>query len=187
MRILIIGAGGEIGSIITPKLAQEHEVITAGRNSGDLTVDLSSTDSLKSMFNKVKKVDACVCVAGDSRTGKLFSMDMEDLNPGINNKLLGQVNLVLTGHEYLNDGGSFTLISGKMGDRPAKYSTGKAMINGAINSFVLAAALEMPRGIRINAISPGKVADIPAEDLFNAFIKSIEGDINGEIIKVNYN
>lgn len=187
MKILIIGAEGEIGRIITSKLAKRHEIITAGRNSGELTVDLSSKDSITSMFGKIMKIDACICVAGESYAGKLFSMSTEDLNLGINNKFLGQVNMVLTGHEYLNDGGSFTLISGKMGDRPSKHSTGKAMINGGINSFVMAAALEMPRGIRINAISPGKVSDIPDEDLVNAFLKSIEGEINGEIIRVNYN
>lgn len=114
-------------------------------------------------------------------------MKSEDLNLGINNKLIGQVNLVLIGHQYLNDCGSFTLISGKMGDKPSRFSAGKAMVNGAINSFVLAAALEMPRGIRINTISPAKVADIAIEDLNAAYLKSIEGNINGEIIKVNYN
>lgn len=187
MKILIIGAKGKIGSIITKKLAQQHEIITAGRNSGELTVDLSSTASIRGMFDKIKKIDACVCVAGDSYSGELFAMNREDLNLGISNKLLGQVNLVLIGHDYLNDGGSFTLISGKMGDKPSKYSAGKAMINGGINSFVLAAALEMPREIRINVISPGKIADIPNEDLIDAYLKSIEGKINGEIVKVNYN
>lgn len=186
MKILIIGAKGNIGSIITKRLALQHEVITAGRNSGQLTVDLSSTASIKALFTKIKKIDACVCVAGESYSGELFAMDKEDLNLGISNKLLGQVNLVLIGHDYLNDGGSFTLISGKMGHMPSKYSAGKAMINGGINSFVLAAALEMPRGIRINAISPGKVADIPSEDLIDAYLKSIEGKINGEIVRVNY-
>lgn len=187
MKILIIGAKGKIGSILTKALALEHEVITAGRNSGALKADLSSAASLTTLFGKTGKIDACICVAGDSYGGELFAMSGEDLNVGISNKLTGQVNLVLIGHHYLNDGGSFTLISGKMGDRPVKHSAGKAMINGGINSFVMAAALEMPRGIRINAISPGKVADIPDDDLIDAYLKSIKGDINGEIVKVNYN
>jgi len=187
MKILIIGTNGNIGKIITSKLALQHDIITAGRNSGEITVDLSSPASITRMFDKTEKIDACVCVAGDSYAGRLLDMTTEDLELGISNKLLGQVNLVLIGHKYLNDGGSFTLISGKMGDRPSRYSAGKAMINGGINSFAVAAALEMPRGIRINVISPGKVADIPSEELINAYLKSIEGQINGEIVRVNYN
>jgi len=187
MKILIIGAKGKIGNIITKRLALQHEVITAGRNSGELTVDLSSTASITGMFSEINKIDACVCVAGESYAGDLFTMDRENLNLGISNKLLGQINLVLIGTDYLNNDGSFTLISGKMGDKPSKYSAGKAMVNGAINSFVLAAALEMPRGIRINVISPGKIDDISGEDLTDAYLKSIESKINGEILRVNYN
>lgn len=99
---------------------------------------------------------------------------------------MGQINLVLIGQKYLNDNGSFTLTSGKMADKPVKKNISKAIVNGGINSFVLASSLELERGIRINAISPAKVADIPIQDLINAYNKSVEGIINGEIIKVNY-
>ncbi|MNR03640.1 short chain dehydrogenase [compost metagenome] len=116
----------------------------------------------------------------------MLSLDEKKLNIGIQNKLLGQINLVLIGQKYLSDNGSFTLTSGKMGDKPLKNNISKAIVNGAINSFVFAASLELDRGIRINAISPSKVADIPIEDLINAYAKSIEETINGEIIKVNY-
>ncbi len=39
MKILIIGAGGVIGNIITPAIKQKHEVITAGRSSGDVKIE----------------------------------------------------------------------------------------------------------------------------------------------------
>ena len=186
MKILLIGAGGTIGKIISPGLAEKHEIITAGRNSGDITVDVSSVASIENMFEKVRKVDACVCVAGDSYAGDLLSMTEGNLNVGIKNKLLGQVNLVLIGQNYLNENGSFTLTSGKTGDKPSKNSAGKAIANGGINSFVMAASLEMQRGIRINVVSPAKVSDIPVADLINGYMKSIKGPSNGEIIKINY-
>lgn len=187
MKILIIGAQGNIGRLIVPKLIEKHEVITAGRISGDIQVDISSAASIAAMFEKVGKIDACVCLAGDSYGGELLSMTEENLHLGIHHKLLGQVNLVLRGHHFLNNEGSFTLISGKMGDQPTKHSAGKAIANGAVNSFVRAASLEMPRGIRINVVSPAKVVDIPVNDLVSAFLQSIEGTANGEILKVNYN
>ncbi|WP_286965707.1 short chain dehydrogenase [Flavobacterium sp. UBA4854] len=186
MKILLIGATGEIGKILHPALAKNHEIISAGRNSGDFKIDLSDSKSIEKLFEEVKNIDACICVAGDCYTGDLFSLDEEKLNIGIQNKLLGQVNLVLIGQKYLNNNGSFTLTSGKMGDKPVKNNVSKAIVNGGINSFVLAASLELEKGIRINVISPAKVLDIPTEDLINAYTKSLEGTITGEIIKVNY-
>lgn len=186
MKILIIGATGTIGKILVPALSKNHEVITAGRNSGDVKVDISSEDSIKTMFSQVGTIDACICAAGDSYSGPLLSMTEEKINIGIKNKLQGQANLVIIGEKYLTDNGSITLTSGKMGDKPGINAAGKAMANGGVNSFVLAAAQEMTRGIRLNVISPSKVADIPVNDLIGGYMKSIEGNANGEIIKINY-
>ncbi|MEN2401385.1 short chain dehydrogenase [Flavobacterium sp. MC2016-06] len=186
MKILLIGASGAIGKIVMPEFTKNHEIITAGRNSGDFRVDISNTDSIRKLFEEVKNIDACVCAAGDCYTGDLLSLDEEKLNIGIKNKLLGQINLVLIGQNYLNENGSFTLTSGKMADKPVKNNSSKAIVNGGIHSFVLAAALELEKGIRINAVSPGKVSDIPTADLISGYLKSIEGTSNGEIIRINY-
>ena len=167
MRIMIIGAGGAIGKIITPALQMSHEVITVGRNSGDVIADISSTDSIENLFKQVPDIDAVVCVAGDSISDDLPAMKESKYVIGLNQKLLAQINLVLIGSNFINENGSFTLISGKMGERPAKGSSGKAVTNGAINSFVLAAALEMPKGIRVNVVSPSKVSDISSSDLID--------------------
>jgi NAD(P)-dependent dehydrogenase (short-subunit alcohol dehydrogenase family) len=186
MKILIIGASGTIGKILKPAFEKEHEVITAGRVSGDMQVDISSAISIKKMFDRIKSLDACVCVAGDSYAGDWATLNEDKLNIGIQNKLIGQANLVLIGQNYLNNNGSFTLTSGKMGDKPIKNAAGKAIANGGINSFVLAASLEMQRGIRINVVSPSKVADILAANLIDAYLKSIHSNCNGEIIRINY-
>lgn len=118
--------------------------------------------------------------------------------PGIQGKLMGQVNLVLKGLQHLNPGGSFTLTSGIAAEHPARNGTCVAMINGAVNSFVLGAAQEMTRERRINAVSPGLVEDskerygaffpgynlAPMEKVVNAYILSTEGAVNGKILKV---
>jgi len=187
MKIILIGAGGAIGKIITPALKQKHEVITAGRNCGDITVDISSATSIENLFKQVNNIDAVVCAAGDSVTCDLSVLTEEQFYVGIKQKLLAQINLVLIGQNYLNNNGSFTLVSGKMGDMPGKASAGKSVINGGINSFVLAASLEMPRDIRVNVVSPSKVADIPADNLIAGYLKAIETSSNGEIIRIGYN
>lgn len=186
MKILLIGASGTIGKILEPALEKNHKIISAGRNSGDFRIDISDSNSIEKLFSEVKNIDTCICVAGDCYTGDFLSLDEKKINIGIKNKLLGQINLVLIGQKYLNKNGSFILTSGKMGDKPVKNNTGKAIVNGGINSFVLSASLELERGIRINVVSPAKVSDIPIKDLINAYSKSIDEAINGEIIKVNY-
>ncbi|WP_436486692.1 short chain dehydrogenase [Chitinophaga sp. ARDCPP14] len=185
MKILIIGAGGTIGKKVTAAL-KAHEVITVGRNTGDIMADISSPTAMESLFKQVSDIDAIICTAGDSVTGPLPEMNKAQFMVGIEQKLWPQINLVLSGMKYLKDNGSITLISGKMGELPAKGSSGKAFVNGAINSFVMAAAQEMPRGIRLNAISPSKVSDTGGDELIAAYVRCLETAINGEIIRVGY-
>ena len=58
MKILIIGGNGTIGKKVSHRLSEKHEVLVAGRNSGDVTVDFSDSDSIKKMFETVGNVDA---------------------------------------------------------------------------------------------------------------------------------
>ncbi|RAJ77589.1 NAD(P)-dependent dehydrogenase (short-subunit alcohol dehydrogenase family) [Chitinophaga dinghuensis] len=186
MKILIVGAGGAIGKIVTAAL-KEHEVITVGRNTGTIMADISSETAVENLFKQVSNIDAVICTAGDSATDNLSAMNKAQFMVGIQQKLWPQINLVLAGMQYLNDNGSFTLISGKMGELPVKGSSGKAFVNGAINSFVMAAAQEMPRGIRLNVISPSKVSDIGGDELTEAYVRCLETAINGKIIRIGYN
>jgi len=198
MNILIVGGHGTIGKRIVEAIPAGHEVYTAGRNSGDFRVDVSSEDSIGHMFQQTGKLDAIVCTAGTGHYGPFYEMKQEHLMLGINGKLLGQINLVLIGKEYLNPEGSITLTSGIAAQHPAKHGACVAMINGAINSFVLAAAQELKQDKRVNAVSPGLVEDsrarygdrfpgfnlVPMGKLANAYLLSIFGAVNGEILKV---
>jgi NAD(P)-dependent dehydrogenase (short-subunit alcohol dehydrogenase family) len=197
MKILLIGGRGTIGKKLAAALGN-HELIIAGRNSGDEQVDIASIASIEKLFKRLTELDACVCTAGTGYYGDFQTMKEEDMLPGIKGKLLGQVNLVLIGKEYLREGGSFTLTSGVAAEMPARNGTTVAMINGAINSFVLGAAQELKQDKRINAVSPGLVEDslerygalfpgydpVPMSRVVNAYVRSIEGALNGEIIKV---
>jgi hypothetical protein len=113
---------------------------------------------------------------------------------------MGQVNLVLEGTKYLNDGGSFTLVSGILGDEPIKAGANASMVNGAIDSFVRAAAIELPRGIRINSVSATMFAEalehygpyfrgfkpVPVADVALAFSRSVEGASTGQVFRIGY-
>ena len=198
MKLLIIGGNGTIGKKVSAHLSGKHEIIIAGRTSGDVTVDISDSESIKAMFESIGKIDAVVCIAGEAKWAEFDSLTEEDFYIGLKSKLMGQVNLVRIGQDYLNTDGSFTLSTGILADHPVVMTTSAAMVNGGIHSFVKAAALELKNGIRINAVSSGLVEDavekyeayfpghnpIPMQKVINGFVKSVEGKGNGEIIRM---
>ena len=198
MKILIIGGKGTIGKKVSDHFAKKHEIIIGGRNSGDIRVDISDSESIEAMFESVGKVDAVVCIAGEAKWAAFDSMTEEDFYIGLKSKLMGQVNLVRIGQNYLHAGGSFTLTTGILADHPVMLTTSAAMVNGGIHSFVKAVSLELKNGIRINVVSSGLVEDavkiyetyfpghnpIPMNKVINGYIKSVEGKGTGEIIRM---
>lgn len=198
MKLLIIGGNGTIGRHVSHHFAQKHQVLVAGRNTGDLTVDITDTASITAMFRQAGKVDAVACIAGEAKWAEFHTMAEEDFYIGIKSKLMGQVNLVRIGRDYLTPKGSFTLTTGILADHPVAMTTSAAMVNGAIHSFVKACALELGNGRRINVVSPGLVEDavekyrdyfpghnpIPMAKVVNGYVKSILGHSTGEIIRM---
>jgi len=197
MRILVAGGAGAVGQAAISCLAKGHEIIIAGRKTGDVNVDLMDEASVAAMFKKLGKVDAVVACTGHSHFGPVVDMTPKLFLDGLKDKLMGQINLVLLGMGHVNDGGSFTLTSGILSHEPIRQGANAAATDGAIDSFVIGAAIEMPRGIRINAVSPGllEVAAQKYDGYFPghrpvsnrevglAFAKSIEGAVTGQIIR----
>ncbi len=198
MKILIIGGKGTIGVRVSEYLSKKHEVVIGGRNSGDVTVDIANSNLIKDMFDELGNLDAVVCIAGEAKWAAFETMSEEDYYIGLRSKLMGQVNLVRIGRDYLNSGGSFTLTTGILADHPVELTTSAAMVNGAIHSFVKAVALELKNGIRINVVSSGLVEDavtkyetyfpghnpIPMHKVVNGYVKSVLGKGTGEIIRM---
>ena len=198
MKILIVGGNGTIGKTVTDRFAKDNEVVIAGRSSGSVTVDIASSDSIQKMFEAVGKVDAIVNVAGDAKWDKFDSLTEDDFYIGIKSKMMGQVNLVRLGRAFLNDGGSITLTTGILADDPVDMTTSAAMVNGAIQSFVMAVALELDRGIRVNVVSADLVEDayekykdyfpgntpVPMNKVVDGYVKCILGKINGQIVRI---
>lgn len=198
MKILIIGGKGTIGKKVSAHFSKKHEVIIAGRSSGDVTVDMTDSESIKEMFTATGNLDAIVCIAGEAKWAPFDTMSEDDFYIGLKSKLMGQVNLVRIGQNYLNPAGSFTLSTGILADHPVKLTTSAAMVNGGLHSFVKAVALELKDGTRINVVSSGLVEDavakyedyfpghnpIPMQKVVNGYVKSVLGHGTGEIIRM---
>ncbi len=198
MRIIIVGAQGDIGQAACAELAERHEIITAGRSRGDVRVDMADRASVEAMYDRTGPVDAVVSTAGDVHFGPLRDFSEETFMLGFRNKVMGQVNLVLAGIGRIAQGGSFTLTSGVLDRDPIRNGAGAAAANAALGGFVTGAAIEMPRGQRINVVSPGLLdvsvprygawfpghEPVASKRVGRAYAKSVEGAITGQVIIV---
>jgi len=198
MRILLVGADGAIGSAVEAELGKKHEIIRAGRSRGDIRIDISSEASISRVFEETLRLDGVIAAAGELHFGPLTDMTSAQLAFGINSKLLGQVNLARFAAKYLADGGFVTLVSGIIGEQPVAGGAIAALVNAAIEGFVLGASVNMPRGIRINAVSPGIVTEtkdkyaplfdgfepVPARRVAVAYARSVEGAQTGQVYRV---
>lgn len=196
MRIILIGGTGTIGSAVAAELAPRHEILIASSSKGGmLKCDITSEESLNKMFKKAGKFDAVVVTAGAVHFEELSKMSPEKLQIGLQSKLMGQVNAVLIGSKYIQDQGSFTLTSGILSHDPIRSGSSASMVNSAIDGFVRGAAIELLRGMRINAVSPTVVSEsmavyapyfrgfepVPAATVALAYSKSVEGHQTGQI------
>lgn len=202
MKIVLIGANGTVGRSVALELARcgTHEIIHVGHTRGDYQVDITHADSVTGLFETVGRVDAIVSTAGKLFLGPLAQMTAADFNVGLQDKLLGQVRLALVGQHYLNDGGSITLTTGIAADDPIAQGANAAAVNAGIEGFVYAAACEMGRGIRINAVSPTVLTEsldlfggffpgfeiVPAARVALAYRRSIEGVQSGRVFRVGH-
>jgi NAD(P)-dependent dehydrogenase (short-subunit alcohol dehydrogenase family) len=198
VKVLVIGGTGTIGGAVAQALSHRHDVIACGLTSGDVQADITEPDNIRDLFSGAGPVDAVVVTAGEATFKPLAEMTEEDYETGFRSKLMGQVNVVRLGEPHVRDNGSFTLTSGITSHEPMAGSTGFSMVNAAIEGFVRAAALELPRGIRINAVSPQWASQtlelygmdpsmgLPPERLAAGYVESVEGKRTGLVIDAGW-
>ncbi len=194
MKIIVIGATGTIGVKVADALsAKKHEVIRASRN-GDIKVNLDDPATIPALFERVKDVDALVSCAGNAAFKPFSQLTDADYQLGLRSKLMGQVSAARIASEHLRDGGSITLTTGVLAMHPIRGSASVSLVNAGLEGFVRAAALEMPRRLRINAVSPPWVKEtlvklgmdpapgLSAADVAKAYVAAVEGCQQGAIL-----
>lgn len=194
MKTLVVGGTGTIGSAVVDLLRDRHDVLVAGHTSGEVQVDMSDPASIDRLYEEVGPIDAVLSCAGEAAFGALDELEDEDFALSLSNKLMGQVNLVRRGLETVRDEGVFTLTSGVLSQEPIEGSAAISLVNAGVEGFVRAAALEMPRDIRVNVVSPPWVQEtldemgadfapnLPADRVARAYRKSLEGTQTGATI-----
>jgi NAD(P)-dependent dehydrogenase (short-subunit alcohol dehydrogenase family) len=194
MRIIVIGATGTIGSEVAKALSlNRHEVVSASRN-GEVKVALDDASSIRAMFETVRDVDAVVSCAGTAAFKPFGELTDADYELGLRSKLMGQVSLARLAKDHLRDGGSITVTTGILAMLPMLGSASVSMVNAGLEGFVRAAALELPRKLRINAVSPPWVKEtmvkfgmdptsgLASAEVAKAYVAAVEGSHQGKII-----
>ena len=200
MKIILIGAAGTLGKAVDHALKARHEIVRVGRSHGDFQVDITDPESIEQLFTKVGDFDAVVSTAGDVHFAPLQTFSQDQFQVGLRSKLMGQVNLVMLGMKHIRDGGSFTLTTGQINDDPISVGASGAMVNGGLEGFVRSSAVELPRGLRINIVSPTVTEEswsafgpffpgqkpIPASEAALGYVKSVESRQTGKVFRIGW-
>lgn len=196
-KILLVGATGMLGSVVARALSERADVIEVGNTRGSNQVDITDSQSVRAMFERVGKVDAIVSTAGKVHYGLVTDTTADQFMLGLRNKLLGQIDLALTGQGYLNDGGSITLTSGIVSEHFIRMGSNMAVVNRGLEGFAAAAAGELTRGQRINIVSPAMISEsvtaygpffagfepVPGVRAGQAYVRSVEGIESGKVYR----
>lgn len=194
MKVVVIGATGTIGKAVVAALRGKHEVVEVARKGGQAHADITDKASLERLFKSLAPFDAVVSATGSAAFKPLAQLGDEDFAMSLGNKLMGQVNVARLALPHVRDGGSITLTSGVLAYEPMPGASAISLVNAALDGFVRGAGLEMPRGVRINVVSPPwvnetlaamgmkGVSGLPAAAVARAYVESVEGKRNGEVL-----
>lgn len=161
-------------------------------------VDTTDEASIEALFAEVGEVDAVIVAVGSVPFKPVEELTRDDYRAAFLGKVLSQLDVVRIGTPFVRDGGSFTLTTGILAREPIATGAAASMANGAVESFVIGAAPELPRGIRINAISPTVLAEATgyhdafpgfapvASDVVGlAFVRAVEGVGTGRVLALD--
>jgi NAD(P)-dependent dehydrogenase (short-subunit alcohol dehydrogenase family) len=169
-KVVVVGGSSGIG-LATAELAKQQgaDVVIASRNLDRLNAvagkfgatamaaDVTSDESIDSLFRKCGPVDHVVVTAAQLRTGPFKTVAMEDVRATMESKFWGAWRVARSAE--IRPGGSLTLVSGFLSIRPRPAAATIGAANGALESLARSLALELAP-VRVNAVSPG-IIDTP--------------------------
>jgi NAD(P)-dependent dehydrogenase (short-subunit alcohol dehydrogenase family) len=192
MKIIIVGASGRIGKEVDKALSVNHDIVRVGYRSGDIQCDYTIPESVRDMFEKLGEFDALISVIGGDSIFKPFAdLDDDDYKYGFERKFLGQIRFLKLGETYVRDNGSFVFTSGFLSHYPNPASIATGPLNATVNTFVRNTASLLPRGIRINVVSPAPIVQpgqegkglVTAAETAKLYVEAVEGNITGQVLR----
>jgi NAD(P)-dependent dehydrogenase (short-subunit alcohol dehydrogenase family) len=169
-KVVVVGGSSGIG-LATAEFARREgaELVVASRNAERLkaaaekigataiAADVTSDDSMVSLFRATGAVDHVVVTAAQLKSGPFKSVAMDDVRGTMEGKFWGAWRVARAAE--IRAGGSLTLVSGFLSIRPRPNAAIVSAANGALESLTRALALELAP-VRVNCVSPG-IIDTP--------------------------
>jgi NAD(P)-dependent dehydrogenase (short-subunit alcohol dehydrogenase family) len=192
MKIIIVGASGRIGKEVDKALSVNHDIVRVGYRSGDIQCDYTIPESVRAMFEKLGEFDALISLIGGDSIFKPFAdLNDDDYKYGFERKFLGQIRFLKLGETYVRDNGSFVFTSGFLSHYPNPASIATGPLNATVNTFVRNTASLLPRGIRINVVSPAPIVQpgqegkglVTAAETAKLYVEAVEGNITGQVLR----
>ena len=174
-RIIIVGAGSGIGrSVAVAASNAGASVVLAGRKRDALeqtaalatgpaqvsVLDAANEAEVETFFAVTGPFDHLVSTISQGAAGPVTELSASDVQRAMNAKLWAPFFLVKHGKPHIDAAGSFVFFSGIRGARPAPRSSITSLVNGGLEAFAKAMAVELGP-IRVNVISPGIVDSGP--------------------------
>ncbi|MCT4613743.1 MAG: short chain dehydrogenase [Marinifilaceae bacterium] len=191
-KLVLVGSTGVIGSKVVELMKADYEIVTVNRTSGDYQLDMSDANAVEEMFKKIGSFDALISTSGYGKWGSIDEHSIQDYHDGLNSKLMGQVNLVVIGRKYANEGASFAVSTGILAQYPVEGGISLGMINAGLEAFVRGASLEM-KNMTINSVSPSFAKEtmelmgmdsstgVPAIEFAKLYKNAVEEGKSGDI------
>lgn len=159
MKILVVGGTGIIGNALVDLLRKEHEVIAIGKTKGDYQLDIEDPSAIQNMFEDFKDIDGMISTTGMAGVAPLNQLSNADFSLAVNNKLMGQINLLREGLKHIKEGGFITLTTGAASHTPFPGGAAITMACTGLEGFVKAVEVEKQNNIRVNVVRPAMVTE----------------------------
>ena len=192
MKIIIVGASGRIGREVDKALSNGHDIVRVGAHSGDVQCDYTVPESVRGMFEKIGEFDSLISVIGGDSVFKQFSeLNDEDYRYGFERKFLGQIRFFRFGESLVRNNGSFVFTSGFLSHYPNPASIATGPLNAAVDTFVKNTASLLPRGIRVNVVSPAPIVEpgqegrglVTSAETAKFYVEAVEGNMTGQVLR----
>ena len=171
---VVIGGASGIGWATAQTLAADGYTVTIADRNGDgaaaraaelgaphagAVVDVTDEASVRALFDGFDHLDAVVNCAGYSGFGEIVDLPVEGFRDVVDVCLTGGFLVIKYAAPKLGDGSTIVSMTSLNARQPATGMSAYCSAKAGLAMLTQVAALELgPRGIRVNAVSPGFVA-----------------------------
>jgi len=157
-RFASLGAKVILASREPQRLATAAQSI--GYGAVAIPTDVSDTEQVQGLFEGLERVDILVTCAGAAHFGAIDTVPVAQAKSLFEGRFFGQLAAAHYAVPKMPQGGVIIFCSGIAATVGLPYYSAGSALCGAVNSMTRALAVELgPRGIRVNAISPGFIED----------------------------